>query len=160
MMKPAYQRPFQPIHVGPDTFESFGLTPMARQLMREESFRKSGRDALTLVHDRGLTAVLTAAKRGTICGEHRHSGPAMILALSGSLRVSAPGPGKSLDLRSGAAAAVAPRVRHVIEARSNCAFLTLIGQQAQHEGTEAPAKAPSARPARSKSGRELLKYGR
>jgi quercetin dioxygenase-like cupin family protein len=96
--------------------------------MKEEAFRKSGRDALTLVHGRDLTAVLTAAKKGTICGEHRNPGPTMILPLSGSLRISASALGRSLDLRRGSAAAVAPKVPHVIEARSTCAFLTLIGR--------------------------------
>lgn len=145
-----YERPFQPIHAGPETFHSFGLNPMVRQLMKEKAFRKSGRDALTLLHDQAVTAVLTAAKKGTVCGEHHHRGRALILALSGSLRLSAPDLNSSLDLRGRSLATVAPRVRHVIEARSDCAFLTLIGQQARRRSGETGAKRLPARRRRAK----------
>jgi quercetin dioxygenase-like cupin family protein len=122
-----YARPFEPTHLEPGTIGAFPLAEMARQLAAERPFRESGRSALTLVHDRTLTMVLTAARGGTTCQEHAERGPTSIVVLSGEIVITPTDSRAPIALGGGSAAALAPGIGHVITARTDSAFLTVIG---------------------------------
>jgi len=101
---------------------------MLEQLLREKSFAESGRASLTLVHGPGLTAVLTVARTGTVFDEHRAAGPTLFLVVTGELSV-APAGEDPVWLTDDDAYALGADVRHVVEARTECAFFTIIGEQ-------------------------------
>ena len=86
-MGEAFHRPYEPIDPAAERVTPFRLDAMAQQLRAESTFQNGDRDALTLVHGDGLTAVLTVAKRGTVCDLHHQPGPSLIVDLSGSLTV-------------------------------------------------------------------------
>jgi len=51
-MAEAFIRPFRPVELTASTLTSFPLQAMAQQLMTEDAFQTSGRNALTLIHHR------------------------------------------------------------------------------------------------------------
>src|SRR5215510_2247994 len=61
-MSEAFVRPFRPGELTASTLTSFPLQAMAQQLMTEDAFQTSGRNALTLIHHTHLTVVLTVLK--------------------------------------------------------------------------------------------------
>jgi quercetin dioxygenase-like cupin family protein len=128
-MTQAYERPFRPHPLRPNELPVFALQAMARQLMTEESFAHSGRDALTLVHSKELTVVLTVARRGKLVDEHGPPGPAAIIALSGSISVKLTNAATVVRLEAPAATAVTRDADHVVEALEDSAFLIVIGEQ-------------------------------
>jgi quercetin dioxygenase-like cupin family protein len=133
-MTTAYERPFHPIDLENSELRKFALRAMVAQLETEESLHESGRASLTLVHGPGLTVVLTAARTRTTFEEHQAAGPTLFIVLTGSLAVMPAGQ-PALALTEGDAFALGPDVRHTLEARSNCAFLTIIGEQSSSDVT-------------------------
>src|SRR5206468_2749122 len=131
-MRHVYERPFQHTAIDVDTLRAFPLSDMTEQLKAESTFRDSGRDALTLVHGPNLTLVLTVVRGGAACDEHRSPGPAAIIMLSGALVPSSPHSGTPRTLEAGSMIAVGNTV-HVLTAKSDAVFLTIIGRQ-QHAG--------------------------
>ena len=127
-MSPAYDRPFQPIELEDSERRKFAVRPILAQLRGEKSLAESGRASLTLVHGPGLTAVLTVARAGALFEEHQAAGPTLFLVVSGELSV-APLGGAAVLLAEDDMFALGPDVRHVVEARSECAFFTIIGEQ-------------------------------
>ena len=63
-MSEAFERPFRPVELTASTLTSFPLQAMAQQLMTEDAFQRSGRNALTLIHHKDLTVVLTVLQAG------------------------------------------------------------------------------------------------
>lgn len=127
-MAQAYERPFRPVELSVESMRSFPLQSMIQQLRSERTYRDAGRDALTLVHGEGLTAVLTVARQGTTCDEHSYPAPTLMLGLLGSLSISSPSDGGERSLREGEVIGMAPNVGHAVTAKSDCAFLTVIGE--------------------------------
>jgi quercetin dioxygenase-like cupin family protein len=54
---------------------------MAEQLMTEEAFHTSGRNALTLIHHKNLTVVLTVMRAGAVLEEHHAPAPVYAAAV-------------------------------------------------------------------------------
>ena len=128
MRSRVYKRPYRPITLTPGRIEpAFPLRRMAEQLMREETFVATGRDALTLVHSEQLTAVLTVARRGTTCDAHRLPGPTIIVAITGTLTIAPGAGGHAVRIAEGDAVGLGSGIDHTVKARRDCAFLTLIG---------------------------------
>src|SRR5215467_436707 len=69
-MSEAFVRPFRPVELTASTLTSFPLQAMAQQLMTEDAFQTSGRNALTLIHHPNLTVVLTVLRAGAVLDEH------------------------------------------------------------------------------------------
>ena len=128
-MENVYERPFKPASIHLDTARAFPLSAPTEQLKSEGAFRDSGRDALTLVHDPSLTMVLTVVRGGTACGEHRPAGPTAIIVLSGTITLTVPRAETPTVLEGGSMAAVGRDFAHVVAAKTDAAFLTVIGPQ-------------------------------
>lgn len=129
-MSDVYDRPFHPVELDAAQLERFPTRAMIEQLRREETMESSGRASLTLVHGEGLTAVLTVAAAGTRFDDHQAGGPTFFIVLDGRIAiVPATSHGAPVALQHGDAFALGPHVRHVIEAESDCAFFTVIGDQ-------------------------------
>jgi len=56
-MSEAFERPFRPVELTAATLTSFPLQAMAQQLMAEDAFQTSGRNALTLIESREMLGV-------------------------------------------------------------------------------------------------------
>ena len=128
-MSEAFERPFRPVALSDTTLTSFSVHEMAQQLMTEEAFQTSGRNALTLIHDKNLTVVLTVLKAGAVLQEHHAPAPVTLLPLFGNIVLSADEGRKSTELDAGKAGAFAAHLEHRVEASQDSAFLIVMGGQ-------------------------------
>jgi quercetin dioxygenase-like cupin family protein len=122
-----YERPFVPVDLSKRAAALFPLPAMIEQLRNEESFRDSNRNALTLVHQDGLTAVLTVAVEGAQCADHSAPEATFAVCLSGELEVRAGTGGAVIAIPPGEAAILAPHVEHRFVAVTDCAYLLVMG---------------------------------
>ena len=129
-MSEAFTRPFRPVELTASTLTSFPLQAMAEQLMTEDAFHTAGRNALTLIHHKDLTVVLTVLKAGAVLDEHHAPAPVTLLPLCGEIIFTATAGPKSLTLTQGTGAVFAAHLPHRVEARQDSAFLLVIGGQA------------------------------
>ena len=128
-MAVAYERPFHPVNFDSEAAGVFSLGDMIDQLRREEVYESANRDALTLIHDDGLTAVLTVAKEGAQCEDHSSPEPTIFIVLDGDLTIESAFDGAVIYLRQGSAGALAPDVRHKLTATTDCAYLMIMGRK-------------------------------
>ena len=129
-MAEAFTRPFRPIELTASTLTSFPLQAMAQQLMTEDAFQTSGRNALTLIHHKNLTVVLTVLKAGAVLDEHHAPAPVTLLPLFGEIVLASAAGQTSLTLAQGSGAVFAAHLPHRVEARQDSAFVLVMGGQA------------------------------
>jgi quercetin dioxygenase-like cupin family protein len=129
-MSEAFARPFRPVELTPSTLTSFPLQAMAQQLMTEDAFQTSGRNALTLIHHTNLTVVLTVLKAGALLDEHHAPAPVTLLPLFGEIILTSAAGQMSLTLAQGTGAVFAANLLHRVEAQQDSAFLLVMGGQA------------------------------
>jgi quercetin dioxygenase-like cupin family protein len=129
-MAEAFVRPFRPVELTPATLMSFPLQAMAQQLMTEDAFQTSGRNALTLIHDKDLTVVLTVLKAGAVLDEHHAPAPVTLLPLFGEIVLASAEGTTRLTLAQGIGAVFAAHLSHRVEAQQDSAFLLVMGGQA------------------------------
>ena len=129
-MADAFERPFRPVELTPATLMSFPLQAMAQQLMTEDAFQTSGRNALTLIHDKNLTVVLTVLKAGDVLDEHHAPAPVTLLPLFGEIVLASADGTTRLTLDHSNAAVFAAHLPHRVEAQQDSAFLLVMGGQA------------------------------
>ena len=129
-MPEAFERPFRPVELTLSTLMSFPLQAMAQQLMTEEAFQTSGRNALTLIHHKNLTIVLTVLQAGTVLDEHHAPAPVTLLPLFGEIVLASAAGTTRLTLAQGTGAVFAAHLPHRVEARQDSAFLLVMGGQA------------------------------
>lgn len=128
-MSDAFERPFRPMELTDATLTSFPLHAMARQLMTEDVFQTSGRNALTLIHHKRLTVVLTVLKAGAALQEHHAPAPVTLLPLFGAMMFAAADGTTRLMLDSSNAAVFAAHLPHRVDAQQDSAFLLVMGGQ-------------------------------
>ena len=128
-MNEVFERPFRPVELTASTLASFPIQAMAQQLMTEEAFQTSGRNALTLTRNAGLTVVLTVMQAGAVLQEHHAPAPVTILPLFGSIVLATDEGRTSTELAPGTTAAFAAHLEHRVEATQDSAFLIVMGGQ-------------------------------
>ena len=143
-MSVAYTRPFHPFDLESRDSATFRLGDMIEQLRQEEVYRAGNRNALTLIHEGGLTAVLTVAKANAECEDHLSQEPTLFVVLDGDLKVESAADDEVIYLSLGAAGALARGVRHKVTATTDCAYLIIIGgtTEANEPGRTAAARRP------------------
>lgn len=124
-MEKAFERPYRPLKVDERWIEAFPLHAMAEQLMGEDAFAESGRNALSLVRGDEMTVVLTVMKEGAVLHEHRAPGPATVVVLIGRIRVMSGDEATPLD--AGSAVSFTANLLHAVKAVEDSAFLIVIG---------------------------------
>jgi quercetin dioxygenase-like cupin family protein len=129
-MQQAFGRPFRPLELTASTLTSFPIRAMAQQLMSEESFQQSGRNALTLMHNAVLTVVLTVLKAGAVLHEHRAPAPVTLVPLFGQIVLFTDEGKARLTLDQENTAVFAANLPHRVEAHQDSAFLLIMGGQA------------------------------
>jgi quercetin dioxygenase-like cupin family protein len=129
-MSEAFARPFRPVELTASTLTSFPLQAMAQQLMTEDAFQASGRNALTLIHHKNLTVVLTVLQAGAVLDEHHAPTPVTLLPLFGEIVLASAAGQTSLTLAQGTGAVFAAHLPHRVEAQQDSAFILVMGGQA------------------------------
>ena len=129
-MSEPFARPFRPVELTPSTLTSFPLQAMAQQLMTEDAFQTSGRNALTLIHHKDLTVVLTVLKAGAVLEEHHAPAPVTLLPLFGEIMLTSAEGTTRLTLDHSTAAVFAAHLPHRVEAQQDSAFILVMGGQA------------------------------
>ena len=129
-MSAAFVRPFRPLELTASTLTSLPLQAMAQQLMIEDAFQTSGRNALTLIHHKDLTVVLTVIRAGAVLEEHHAPAPVTLLPLFGEIVLASAEGTTRLTLDQRNAAVFAARLPHRVEAQQDSAFLLVMGGQA------------------------------
>lgn len=129
-MSGAFDRPFRPVELTPTTLTSFPLHAMAQQLMTEDAFQTSGRNALTMIHHQTLTVVLTVMRAGAMLDEHHAPAPVTFLPLFGEIILASAAGTTRLTLDPSQAAVFAAQLPHRVEAQQDSAFLLVMGGQA------------------------------
>jgi quercetin dioxygenase-like cupin family protein len=129
-MAEAFVRPFRPLELTASTLTSFPLQAMAQQLMTEDAFQTSGRNALTLVHNKALTVVLTVLKAGAVLDEHHAPAPVTLLPLFGEIILTSAEGTTRLTLDQGTGAVFAAHLPHRVETQQDSAFILVMGGQA------------------------------
>jgi quercetin dioxygenase-like cupin family protein len=129
-MPEAFARPFRPVELTASTLTSFPLQAMAQQLMTEEAFQTSGRNALTLIHNKDLTVVLTVLQAGAVLQEHHAPAPVTLLPLFGEIVLASAAGTTRLTLDHSNAAVFAAHLPHRVEAQQDSAFILVMGGQA------------------------------
>ena len=129
-MSEAFERPFRPVELIPSTLTSFPLQAMAHQLMHEDVFQTSGRNALTLIHHKTLTVVLTVMRAGAVLEEHHAPAPVTLLPLVGEILLTSAEGTTRLTLDHSKAAVFAAHLPHRVEAQQDSAFILVMGGQA------------------------------
>ena len=129
-MTDAFVHPFRPVELTVSTLTSFPLQAMAQQLMTEDTFQTSERNALTLVHHKELTVVLTVLQAGAVLEEHHAPAPVTLLPLFGEIILASAEGTTRLALDQGTGAVFAAHLPHRVEARQDSAFVLVMGGQA------------------------------
>lgn len=123
------ERPSHPIDLASDAGAVFQFASAIDALREEDVYGHSNRNAIGLVHDDGLRAVLTVAKAGTECDDHAAREPTMIVTLSGRLSITGGEGAGVIQVPEGSAAVLAPGVRHRLVAVTDCAYLLIVGSR-------------------------------
>src|SRR5215467_4780857 len=129
-MSDAFARPFRPVELTVSTLTSFPLQAMAQQLMTEDAFQTSGRNALTLIHQKELTVVLTVLRAGAVLETHHAPAPVTLLPLYGEIVLATAEESTRLTLEQGTGAVFAAHLLHRVEAQEDSAFVIVMGGQA------------------------------
>lgn len=118
--------PYQPIVLGSGNAQSFDLVAMARELMNDDAFSRSGRAARTLARGDDMTAVLTVMKEGRELHEHSAPGPVTVTVVSGKIVFSFDSR-DDVALSEGTALVFAKDFVHTVRAEEDSSFLMVIG---------------------------------
>jgi quercetin dioxygenase-like cupin family protein len=118
---------YRPAEISSGTVESFDLVQIAKDLMEDEVFRKSGRVARTLARGDQMSAIVTVIRKGTEIHEHTAPGPVSVQVLSGEIVVSVDSQKVEVSLPAGTAVILSADSGHRVSAKENSAFFLLIG---------------------------------
>lgn len=103
---------------------TFDLAAELERLRREESWRRNGRNAKTLVKEPDFRVVLVALQAGARLEEHRAPGRISIHTVQGHVRVRVEE--QLVDLPSGHMLTLEQNIAHDVEAPEESAFLLTI----------------------------------
>ena len=131
MVENPIARPYRPVDLDRSDFQKFPIPRLVDQLMAEKTFIESGRTALSLVSAGGFASVLTVVRAGMRCDPHEAPVPGMLLGVRGRVTVTTKSdsddPSAKIELEEGEGLALAPGLRHDLEAASDCAYLLVMG---------------------------------
>ena len=109
----------------PKSGVTYDLHTLDRELRAEEAYVREGHTARTLVRQPDLRVVLIAIRGGGRIAEHEAEESVSVHTISGALRLRLPD--RAVDLPAGSLLALAPGVRHEVEAAVDSAFVLTLG---------------------------------
>jgi len=111
-------------------FLKIDLREALAKLQGEGAWSARPRNAVTLLKDQGLRAILVGLHEDGTIERHRADGPISVHLLSGALRVTAGG--ESLTLVPGQILTMEAGLEHDVHASEESAFLLTIGSAVAH----------------------------
>lgn len=112
------------------SFLKIDLNEAFTKLKSEQTWNARPRNAITLLKDQGLRALLVGLHKDATIERHRADGPISLQLLSGALRVTAGG--ESLALEPGQVVTMEAGLEHHVHASEESAFLLTIGGDSAH----------------------------
>jgi quercetin dioxygenase-like cupin family protein len=109
---------------------TFDLGALEREMREEESYRREGHTARTLVRAPDLRVVLVAIKGGGRIAEHHASESASVHTISGQVRLHLPD--RTVELPAGRILVLGRGLRHDVEATTDSAFVLTLGWKNEH----------------------------
>ncbi|MCB9707251.1 MAG: hypothetical protein H6714_00475 [Myxococcales bacterium] len=94
-------------------------------MRQEDAYQRAGHTARTLVRSADLRVVALVMKAGARIAEHQAPQSASIQTVSGHLRLHLPD--RTVDLPAGQIPALAPGLRHDLEATADTMFVLTLG---------------------------------
>lgn len=117
----------KPIDVKPDTYQSWQLSAVIDELLGSEPALREGKSARTLAKGAGLTIVLTVLRAGHRLQEHSAPAPAIVVPLRGEVIFNSGDEETTVTTEGSRVLVIGPGQPHAAEARTDCAFLLVIG---------------------------------
>lgn len=111
-------------------FLKIDLTEAFGKLKSEEAWNARSRNAVTLLKDQGLKALLVGLHKDATIERHRAEGPISVHLLSGALRVTAGD--ETLTLEPGQVVTMQAGLEHEVHASEESALLLTIGGSSAH----------------------------
>src|SRR5512138_773769 len=104
-----------------DPIRRLDLVPEALRLRQDETLRREGHTARTLIKNDGLRIVLVEMRAGSRLGWHRTTSPVSIQVIAGALSVLVPGARHLVS--AGQLLAIDAEIPHQVEALDHGTFL-------------------------------------
>lgn len=118
---------YQPSDLSATICKALPLKTMAEQMMAEEVYASSGKNARTLALSEEMSVVLTVVREGMEIHEHKAPGPVTLVGISGRVSLSRTGHHEPIMIESGSGASMSAGVRHSVKAEQPSSFLIIIG---------------------------------
>jgi quercetin dioxygenase-like cupin family protein len=104
---------------------TFDLDAIEREMRQEESYRREGHTARTLVRAPDLRVVLVAIKGGSRIAEHHANASASVQTIAGLVRLHIQG--RTVELPAGQLLILERGLKHDVEAATDSAFVLTLG---------------------------------
>ena len=116
-----------PLQIDPDSIHGWQLGPVIDELLASEPASREGKTARTLVKGPGLTVVLTVLREGQSLHEHRAPSAVMVVPLRGEVVFMVGDEQTVVAAADSRVLALGPGQAHAVEARTDSAFLLVLG---------------------------------
>jgi quercetin dioxygenase-like cupin family protein len=117
----------QPLEITPDTFHGWQLDGVIDELLASDPTSREGKSARTLVKTPALTVVLTVLRAQQTLHEHRAPGPAVVVPLRGEVVFQHGDQSTTVGVGEQRVLAMGPGQAHAVQARTDAAFLLVLG---------------------------------
>lgn len=119
-----------PLQITADTFDGFRLDAIVDELLASDPAVHEGKSARTLVKGPGLTVVLTALRAGQSLHEHQAPSAVMVIPIRGEVVFAHGDDVTTVATEGSRVLAMGPGQRHAVTARTDSAFLLVLGPRA------------------------------
>ncbi|PRP93212.1 hypothetical protein ENSA5_43890 [Enhygromyxa salina] len=117
----------EPLEITPETFHGWQLDPIIDELLASEPTSREGKSARTLAKTPALTVVLTVLRQGQQLHEHRAPAPALVVPLRGEVVFEHDNESATVGVDGRQVLAMGQGQTHRVEARTDSAFLLVLG---------------------------------
>lgn len=117
----------RPIEVTPDTFHGWQLDSIIDELLASAPASREGKSARTLVKSPALTVVLTVLRAKQQLHEHQAPAAVMVVPLRGEVVFRRGDESAFVGVGKQHVLAMGPDQTHAVEARTDSAFLLVLG---------------------------------
>lgn len=117
----------EPLQVTPDTFHGWQLDAVIDELLSSDPATREGKSARTLIKGPTLTVVLTVLRAGRHIHEHDAPALVMVVPLRGEVVFTHGEQKSTVAVEGNRTLAMGPGQAHTVEAKTDSAFLLVLG---------------------------------
>ena len=119
----------EPLHIKPETFHGWQLDSLIDELLASDPVSREGNSARTLVKGPDLTVVLSVIRAGQHLHEHQAPASVMVVPLRGEIVFTHGDARTTVAADGNRVLAMGLGQAHAVEAKTDSAFLLIIGPQ-------------------------------